>query len=76
MRCAKGFTTSLVAKKRAPEPPTGLIGPVMPPMIAWQRAGEPGFPFHWSGGPLQGTINYVVGEQLKLPLGESHAPRC
>jgi hypothetical protein len=47
-------------------PFSAFIGPLMPPMIAWQRAGEPGFPFHWDGGPLPGTINYVVGEQLTL----------
>jgi len=32
-------------------PSPAFVGPVMPPMIAWQRAGEPGFPFHWGGGP-------------------------
>ena len=51
-----------------------------PPMIAWQEAGEPGWPFHWPGGPLPGTINYVdggvikpsaiVGEQLALDFSE------
>lgn len=28
-----------------------------PPMTAWQKAGEPGFPFHHPGGPLPGTVN-------------------
>jgi hypothetical protein len=46
-------------------PSPTFVGPVMPPMIAWQRAGEPGFPFHWGGGPYPGTINYPkLGEQL------------
>jgi hypothetical protein len=45
----------------------------MPPMIAWVRAGEPGFPFHHSGGPFPGTINYPkCGEQLAL-FGEEIA---
>jgi hypothetical protein len=50
-----------------------FIGPSMPPMIAWVRAGEPGFPFHHSGGPFPGTINYPkCGEQLAL-FGEEIA---
>ena len=44
-----------------------FVGPVMPPMIAWRLAGEPGFPFHHHGGPLPGTINYPkTGEQFVL----------
>ncbi|MBV8650309.1 MAG: hypothetical protein JO255_02510 [Alphaproteobacteria bacterium] len=44
-----------------------FIGPVMPPMIAWQRAGEPGWPFNDPGGPMPGTINYPkVGEQFEM----------
>jgi hypothetical protein len=38
-------------------PHPDAIGPYMPPQIAWQRAGEPGWPFHYEGGPLPGTIN-------------------
>lgn len=54
-----------------------FIGPVGPPMILWQMAGEPGFPFHWPGGPLPGTINYqaappaVVSEQFAFDFGAS-----
>lgn len=44
------------------EPPTNkilidIIGPRLPPMIAWQRAGEPGWPLNYDGGPMPGTIN-------------------
>lgn len=51
-------------------PSPSFVGPVMPPMIAAQRAGEPGWPFHWSGGPLPGTIDYPkAGEQFDFQFG-------
>ena len=34
-----------------------FIGPVIPPMIAWQRAGEPGFPYH--------EPEWLTGERLE-----------
>jgi hypothetical protein len=56
-----------------------FVGPVMPTMIAWQRAGEPGWPFHYPGGPMPGTINWVAGEQKHLPeevLDPINYPKC
>jgi hypothetical protein len=50
--------------------PEQAYGPHMPPMIAWQRAGEPGWPFNWHGGPLPGTIGYKLGEQFALVFDE------
>lgn len=35
------------APLRGAPAPDDFIGPVEPPMIRWQRAGEPGWPFHW-----------------------------
>jgi hypothetical protein len=52
-------------------PSPGFIGPSMPPMVAWQRAGEPGWPFNrpewisearWAG--IEGRA--PPGEQLEL----------
>lgn len=41
-----------------------------PPMLRWQRLGEPGFPFNWDGRALPGTIGYVLGEQFALVFDE------
>lgn len=46
--------------------PDNAYGPDEPPMLRWQRLGCPGWPFHHPGGPMVGTIGYVVGEQFKL----------
>ena len=56
----------LEASWREREGGKSFIGPVAPHMWLWQKRGEPGFPFHWDGGPLPGTINYVA--QLQLPM--------
>jgi hypothetical protein len=71
-----------MTKRIATGAPEGLhgapnfIGPVMPPMIAWQRTGEPGWPFHHAGGPLPGTINYPEeGCQLEMSIEIETASR-
>ena len=46
------------------------IGPVMPPMVAWQRKGEPGWPFRHPGGPMPGSFTWVSGEQLAFAFGD------
>jgi hypothetical protein len=50
--------------------------PVIPPMIAWQRAGEPGWPFHHPGGPLPGSLNWRSGEQLAFRFDEDKPVRA
>lgn len=52
--------------------PQAVYGPHIPPMLLWQRLGEPGFPFHWPGGPLPDTIAYPkVGEQFTLIFAQT-----
>ena len=46
-----------------------LIGPAEPPMIRWQRAGEPGFPFRWTPPRLR-------GEQLELRFDDVPRPEA
>jgi hypothetical protein len=52
---------------------SGIIAPVIPPMVAWQRASEPGWPFHHPGGPLPGALTWIAGEQLAFAFGD-HRP--
>jgi hypothetical protein len=50
-------------------PNPSLIGPVMSPMIAWQRAGEPGWPWEWNGKPA--FVFEKRNDQLELALNAS-----
>jgi len=59
------------APLRGAPAPDGFIGPIEPPMIRWQREGEPGWPFDWPGGPLPGTVNAPVPEPFRDTLTTS-----
>lgn len=45
----------------------GAMSEDVPPMIAWQRAGEPGWPFNWPEwlAPCR-ELESVHGEQFEL----------
>ncbi len=58
----------------AGRPAADFIGPCVPPMIAWQLAGEPGWPFHrpeWISDERWEEIEgkeKLHGEQMTLAL--------
>lgn len=48
------------------------LGPFMPPMIAWQRRGEPGWPFHWPEWLPPREAEKKLGEQLGFDFRNYH----